>query len=289
LTELLPVTIMFVVIICLNISFTSGSINGVILFMQIVISLKLRAENLIHEAPNIQHFTALYKFIYRIFSLSFFSIEELSFCLWSGTNALDVLVFKYVTIVYSLLLVGATLLVIKACNRKNVNMKYSIINGLSAFLILSYSECARVSLLILTRGTLYTEPSTLNATKHKNSYVAFYNGEYEYMGHDHLKYAIFAIVFLATLCAIPPLLLLSYPLCYRVFALLRIDETKFVSLLCRIIPLESIKPLFDSIQGDLKDKYRFFSGLYFAYRLSILMTFTPLCLLALQENKTQYS
>lgn len=39
-------------------------------------------------------------------------------------------------------------------------------------------------------------------------------------------------------------------------------------------PLEKLKPLLDSFQGSFKDEFRFFSGLYFVYRLLILVNVT---------------
>ena len=74
---------------------------------------------------------------------------------------------------------------------------------------------------------------------------------------------------------IPPLLLIVYPFCYKVFALLRFqDNSCVVQFLCMIVPLEKPKPFFDSFQGCFKDKYRFFAGLFFIYRLSALTWYT---------------
>lgn len=39
------------------------------------------------------------------------------------------------------------------------------------------------------------------------------------------------------------------------------------------MPLERLKPIFDSFQGCFKDRYRFFAGLYFIYRLVALLSF----------------
>ena len=274
LTELLPVTILFLVVIFFNISFTSGPLNGVVFFMQVVDTMKLDAENFIKIDPNVYTFARLYKFVYRIFTLRNFALEEFSFCLWRGASALDMLAFRYVTVIYSLFLIIATVLSLKVCDfcgrRMVLNLKHSIIHGLSAFIVMTYSECTRVSLMILTMCTLKVGPDN-NRT---HTLVAFYNGNFSYMGPEHLTYAVPAIFFLMTLVSIPPLLLLSYPLCYKLFALLRIEESKFVQITCKIFPLEKIKPLFDSIQGTFKDRYRFFAGMYFIYRLSLLLNFT---------------
>ena len=275
LSELIPVTLFFLVVIALNVSFSSGPLNGVIFFMQVIETIKIKAENFVWFQGPVQTFAYIYKIVYRTFSFNFFSLRSLSFCLWSGASALDLLAFKYVTIVYSLLLIVGTVAFLKVCSFKfcgkyGISVKGSIIHGLSAFLVMSYSECTRVSLMIITRGTFRIGPNN----NLQNSYFAFYNGEFSYMEGEHLKYALPAIFFIITLVSIPPLLLISYPLCYKLFALLRLEESKFMQIMCKILPLEKIKPLFDSIQGAFKDRYRFFAGLYFVYRLSSLVTFS---------------
>ena len=274
LSEMIPVTLFFLMVIALNISFTSGPLNGVIFFMQVVDTIKIKAENFIWFGP-VHKFTYIHKFLYRMFSLNFFCVKSLSFCIVPGASALDLLAFRYVTIIYSLLLIVGTVALVKLCsfkfcNKYAISVKGSIIHGLSAFLVTSYSECTRVSLMILTRGTFRVGP--IDHLEYR--YFAFYNGQFSYMGPDHLKYALPAIFFLTTLVSIPPLLLISYPLCYKLFALLKLEESKCVQITCKILPLEKIKPLFDSIQGAFKDRYRCFAGLYFIYRLSSLVTFS---------------
>ena len=101
----------------------------------------------------------------------------------------------------------------------------------------------------------------------------FYYGEFDYFKGYHLPYAIPAIFVLVFMGLLPPLLLLSFPLCYKVFALFRIQESKFTDILCKIIPLEKLKPFFDSFQGTFKDEHRYFAGLYFIYRLLALLLY----------------
>ena len=60
LTELLPVTVLFLVVIFFNISFTSGPLNGVVFFMQVVDTMKLDAENFIKIDSNVHTFARLY-------------------------------------------------------------------------------------------------------------------------------------------------------------------------------------------------------------------------------------
>ena len=72
----------------------------------------------------------------------------------------------------------------------------------------------------------------------------------------------------------PTLFLLIYPLHFKILALLKISETKQITSLLKLAPLERFKPFFDSFQGSFKDKYRFFAGLYFVFRFTILLNLT---------------
>lgn len=139
----------------------------------------------------------------------------------------------------------------------------TIIHRLTGFLVMCYSEGTRISLLLLTPVLLQTSSQSGSS----------YCGELSFFKGTHLLYALPALFFLIILGIIPPLLLISYPLCYRIFALLKISETRFVSILCKCIPLESLRPLFDSFQSSFRDNCRFFAGLYFLYRLTFLCSF----------------
>ena len=103
-----------------------------------------------------------YRLIYGFFNLSFFQIESFSFCLWPGASALDVLVFKYVTIVYALFSVLLVIWFMNKCGGKCLRkwfrittMKSCVIHGISSFFILCYSQCVSVSLNLLTTHSLF--------------------------------------------------------------------------------------------------------------------------------------
>ena len=268
-SELLPVTLLFLIIVLFRIQLTSGALNGFILFIQVIDVMLVDANGYIQTKKGIFGFMKAYRFIYRMFNLEFFTLDELSFCIWQGATTMDVLAVKYITIVYALLLVVVTVVVMKVCTIKcfKFSPKGSIIHGLSAFFVICYAQCTKVTLVILT-------PTTVYGLGYKRlGYAVYYQGNIPYMEGDHLRYAIPALFFLVTFVAVPPILLLVYPLCYKIFALLRIEETRFIRLTCRIIPLEKIKPLFDSFQSCFKDNYRFMAGVYFLYRLAVHVPF----------------
>ena len=273
LSELVPVTVIFVFVMIFNVSFTSGATNGFIFFAQVMDSLQVTASGFIWFPSTQYAFTKAHRFIYRLFNLDFFSTNELSFCLWEGATTLDVVAFKFVTVTYALLLVLATILLMNFCNvyrwcpsLKVSTVKSSIIHGLSAFLIMCYAQCTKVSFTILEYTDLASRGYKYNRT------VVFRQGEVEYFSKEHLPHALPALFCLATIVAIPPILLIIYPLCYKVLALFNLSESKYTRYVSKFIPLLKLKPLLDSFQSCFKDNLRFFAGLYFVYRISLLAT-----------------
>ena len=282
-SEIVPVTVFFIVVILFNINFTDGAVNGFILFVQISDTMLITGHGLMRFPFHIHDGLRTYKFLIGIFSLKFFEHNRLSFCLWRGAAALDLLAFKYITILYASTLVVIIIVLFKYCHNKRINnilvkikggssasIKSTIIYGISGFLVICYSECTRISLSLLTPAYFYASNKEGIHIKHV---VSFYNSEFPFFHGKHLFYALPALFIVLTFGLLPPLILISYPLCYKVFTLIKINETKFTKLLCTFIPLEKFKPFFDNFQSSFKDEYRLFSGLYFFYRLTTLLTF----------------
>lgn len=275
LSEILPVTFLFLVIIHFNIPFTSGLFNGFIFFSQVVEMFQVTADNFIPLSDLSYIFTRIHYLIYLFFNLDTLILDEISYCIWSGATALDVLAFSYVTLVYSFVLIISVILVMNRCTCKNgpsarssssqfLNLQGSIIHGLTAFLVLFFAHSVRASIFILAPMRLFGKGRVFVRT------VVTYNG-IEWMGRHHLPYAIPAIFILAVI-ATPPLLLLVYPIHYKLLGALKIAENKYVKII--FCPLERMKPFLDSFQGCFKDRYRFFAGLYFVYRFSFLLNMT---------------
>ncbi len=273
-TEITPVTILFVMVILLDIQLTTGALNGLLLYMQLFATLHITANNFINFPTVTKHLATTLFFIVQMFNLKFFSHPNMSFCLFKGAHSLHLLIFDYVTIFYSLLLILLTVILMsprfstihKYLQKLKPGRKFilsrSIIHGLSGFLVMCYARSTTLSLHLLTPVWLYGKGSKRNET------VVFYNGNMKYFQEKHLMYAIPALFALVFMTILPPLALLVYPLCYRVLALIRLEESQFTKLLCKVAPLEKFRPFFDSIQSPFKDEYRYFAGLYFIYRFS---------------------
>ena len=274
-SEIVPVTALFIAIIGLKIKFTNGEVNGLIFFLQFSDTMLLQGITI--SFPEYSGYALqVYLFVARVFNLKFFTVNSLSFCLWENATSLDLLAFKYLTILFSSTLVVIIIAALNCnCSKHMMKLrngsvnstKNTIIHGISGFLVICYSECTQVSQYLLTSTKVYS--SSNNCAQYT---VSSYYGAYHYFHGVHLFYGLLALVIVFCLGILPPLLLISYPLCYKVLAVLKLNESKFSRLLCTAIPLEKVRPFFDSFQSSFKDEYRFFSGIYFLYRLTTLFT-----------------
>ena len=269
LSEIVPITIMFITVLALNISFTSGAINGFIFFAQLLDTLNVDAFGIITYPTAISILAQVYQVIYGFFNLDFFNIDALSFCIWSNATALDMLAFKYITIVYALLLVVSVVVLTHRCGGRYLGkccritkLKTSVIHGISTFLVICYAQCVKVSLTLL-QGYTY---ALQRGNRMNVPTIVFLNANLPYFTGRHLIYALPALFFLLTLGIVPPLLLLAYPLLNKILALCGIEDSKLVNCVSKFLPIGSLKPLLDSFQGCFKDNLRFFAGLYFIYR-----------------------
>ena len=268
-SELLPLTLLFILVIVFDISFTSGPLNGFILFAQVFDSISNNGQGFILYPYSVYILKTIALVIYKLFNFDFFSVDELSYCLWKGATTLDVLTFKFLTVAYVLALVFVTIWLTdhfgKCCNRRKTTVTRSITHGLSAFLVMVHAQCTTISFKILQLVHLSSHGSP---SSHKT--VVFYQGNIDYFSPRHLAYAFPALLCIMTLVAIPPIVLLVYPLCNKIIAFLNLDNWKAVSWMSRKIPMVRLKPMIDTFQGCFKDEYRYFAGLYFVYRIAFI-------------------
>ena len=179
---------------------------------------------------------------------------------------MDVLLMKYATVGFALLLVLLTICIARyRCVQLKVFAKFHtpnsvLIHGLSAFFVLCYSQSARVTFQLLDYFCLYSVNFTCEVkVVNRIGYMTYFHGE-------HIKYAIIALLVLIFFIIIPPLLLILYPLVFKLLGLCKLSESWLASILWRVMPIQ----LLDSFQSSFKDNFRFFAGLYFFYRATIL-------------------
>ena len=272
-SELLPLTLLFIVVIVLNINFVTGKLNGFIFFAQMFDSLSISAQGFIWFPETPFQAIRIARLFYKLFNFDFFSRIELSFCLWKGATILDMLAFKYVTMTYASLLIIVTIWLINKCNLyrklyclRPSTMRASITHGLSAFLVMVYAQSATVSLKILDYTPLHSKGHQYNRS------VVTYLGDIPYFHPRHLPYAIPALLCVLTIVIPPAFVLVLYPSCLKMVAFFHLGENKYVSWVLQKIPHAILKPFADTFQSCFKDNLRFFAGLYFVYRLLILVS-----------------
>ena len=264
LSDIVPITILFVVVLVLNISFTKGSANGFILYGQVLGFLAFNDS--VRFPYVIKWIQGAVMFCYNSFNMNFFAADILAFCPWKGASFLDTMMVHYATVGFALALVLMTIFITRyRCVRKKIFFKFRyrhsvLIHGLSAFFILCYSQAARTTFRILNYTCLYSENFTSEVK------VVARAGHINYLEGEHIPYAIVAFMFLFFMILIPPLLLLLYLLVFKLLGLCNQSEARIVRILWRVMPIQFL----DAFQSSFKDKYRFFAGLYFLYRGGIL-------------------
>ena len=271
LSELLPITVIFVTIIWLDISLTSGTAYSVIFMVQMIQAMNVSVNGAVIFYPQLLR--DFYVVAYNSLNLDIFDIDEMSFCLWKGTGTLDVIVMKYVSVLFAILLVFLLIFLlnhcscglrVKWCQKHTVH--YSVIQGLTAFLVISYLQLARTTFLLLNRES----PQGIGGKSYED--LVYWDGSLQYFHGKHLIYAIPAMMCLLIVVIPLPLVLTfdsffikleSYFACkFKFFR----DKQPWTKL------HNQLKPLLDSFQGTFKDKFRFFSGVFFLYRILILAT-----------------
>ncbi len=269
LSEIVPMVIFFIFVITFDLRLTSGSSVGFIFFTQYLDKLTLNIHKLF------SYLRTPYRVFYGLFNFEFFAIESLSFCPWHNSQIMDVLALKYITITLALCLV--LILVgllhhnccVNICHmKKHITASTSVVHGLSAFLVICYSQSSRITFYILK----YSVPSGYNGTKSAEVY-SFYGG-LPYFQSQHLIYAIPALVNLIFITILPPLILLFYPLTLQLLSLCKLSEHWFVLKTLHILRIQKLIPFIDCFQSCYQDKYRCFAGLYFVYRIIILVCFS---------------
>ena len=267
LSEIFPLLLVFGIILYLNIRLTGGNTNCFVLYAQVLGFLFVSDSESLSSSTFIRTCQKLLKLICCSFNLNFFNLEELSFCLWKGANALDAMVMKATTVGIALVLVVMTILFARCARFRRFSRFQTpqsiLIHGLSAFFVLCYSQCAHLAFNILNRVCLYS------ANFHCEHHVVRIAGYMDYLEGAHVRYTVVAIITLIFMIIIPPLLLLLYPLVFNLLSLCQLSELPLVATLWRLMPFQ----ILDAFQSSFRDKCRFFAGLYFLYRALILAAF----------------
>ena len=91
---------------------------------------------------------------------------------------------------------------------------------------------------------------------------------------QHVRYAAPAFICIIVFVVLPTVLLLWYPSGSRLLSFCSLRDNVLIMCLNKLVPLHKLKPFFDSFQSCFRDHLRFFSGLYFSYRIILIAAYT---------------
>ena len=293
-TIYIPLVVMFIVIILFNVRLTSGAANAFILYAQIISStFSVDADGKIPlvliTGKHTSRLLKSYWIPYGIFNLEF--VENLipPLCIGTKLNTLAIIALDYIVALTPLLLIiiGAIVFRLASCISdhccKNVtptaqapsrvsaflakrkrSLSEAMLPAFSAFLLLSYTKLALTPSYILGQVALLDSQGSEIHPKR-----AYFAGHFSVDDKHYLLYYMLpASIVFAMFVAIPPLLLLDYPLRLFEWCLSQ------VKCLWRFYPVGKVHFFLDTFQGCFKNKCRFFAGLYFVFRLVINLNYS---------------
>ena len=240
----------------------------------------LRAEIKFLGNSGWSHFVKFIATIYGIWNLDFFRTVIPPICL--PLNLMQVIALDYLVAIYPLLLLVCVYILVtvhdRGCRlvvrlwrpflwcitrlRYRWNVKHSIIDAFATFILLSYVKLINTSAELL----LFTNISTINGSCDEGLY--YNDPTIRYMGHQHLPYAILAILVLVGVL-FPIFLLLFYPMMWFQRCL-----NKF-GLNCL-----GLRIFMECFQGYYRDRTdggwecRYFAVVYLCFRFGIYFLFS---------------
>ncbi len=286
--ELLPVTVIFMVLIVFNISITSGPANGFILFAQIV-SNPVTVTRTFNELRTIvdvknEYLIDIVRVVlilpYSIWNLEFVSLLP-PFCVTKDHNfkAIHAYAMNYITAFYPLVLILITYIFIKLYDRNyriikilwkpfgwcfsKINRQWvfqgSVVDAFAGFLLLSYSKLCLVSFYLLVP----TYAINSNGVSQTDDARLFFDTSVVYFGNEHRPLFFLSLFVIIFVIILPPVFLFIYPL--KVFQQL-LNKVK--------VSGTAVRMFVELFQGCYKDGLyfgkhdcRWFVSLYFVIRI----------------------
>ena len=284
LLQLLCLTIMFVVMMVLQIKGTASPWNIIISYSQLVANALMYSVHLRYfiECYAGKKVTVLIITILGVSNLDFFRLIIPPLCVSSSLKAIQTHFFDYITALYPIFITVLVYTLIELYDRNckavvalskplrkiygylngRCDPKQSILSTFATFLLLSYSKLLFVSSNFLYAIQLYNSTGDLLP----NSSVLLYDPSIPFFHSQHIPYIIVALSTITVFILLPPLLLLLYPTCI------------FRRLLtcCGFRRWDILHMIMDTFQGWYKDgtegtyDYRPLSALYMLLRVSFV-------------------
>lgn len=290
LLELVPITVFFVLVVMFRVRATAPPLAGLVFFSHAIIIVS-QFRILIHTSMLFS-FGGLVRigwqigiFFCSIWGLEFFRILVPPFCMDPHLGNVEAVLLEYVSAFYPMVLVLITYVAIElhssnvrflvwlwgpfnklfARFRRSWDIRYSIVNAFSTFLLLSYSKILTVSFRLLYQTSIYD----LNGRRIARG--LHIDPTIQSFGSATQSFiSITAISIIIIFAVLPLLLLILYPTSLFQKALRR----------CTFRAKHALVMFVDTYQGCLKDgsdgtrDYRIVSTLYLILRISLLSLYT---------------
>ena len=307
LSQYLPLTVLFIVVIVLDIRITSATANAFIFFAQVIPTVFTLDGGGAIRVKNINgYFADAYTILYDIWNLKFFS---LNICLSPNISSLQVISITYLEAAYPLALICMVSLLVwlyeRGCRvivcvfrpmhrlvarfQQQSNIQRSLIHAFASFILLSYSRFVLVSFLLLTTTPLTTEDGGTFGGG-----VVFYDGNIPYLSAKHAPFVALSALVLMSFVLITPLLLIV-PSLFRNLSIIRGRWPRLACMLPDVnkcynscFDWPKLNSFLEAFHGCYRDgtnataqspefDYRCCAGLYLVLRVVIiaLYAFTP--------------
>ena len=276
LSDILPVTLLFALIMKYDIRMTTGPIGSFIFFSQLVSSefhyiliYTINANN-----PTTSNIFSAILGIYSISNLDFFNYDIFKYCIFQRAGTIDIVAFELLLSFYPVILIISYAVIRKyyyvcqhsrcTCCAKFSFSNKSMTHAISAFLVMCFAKINLQAFTIL----IPAEITYINDRNELYKKVVYLQGDLEYFKEmPHTLYMLAAILFIVIVIGIPTLILLLHPLMMQVVVYFRWGESKPVLFINKCLMIDRLKPIIDAFQGNYKDKLQFFAGLQiFFYR-----------------------
>ena len=283
--ELVPATLLYVVVLFFRIRATAAPLAGLVLFSHILINLtrgRIALFTSLTFATNsfIQVLIQMLLVLCGLWNLDFFRYTVPPFCVAENIENVHAVVLEYISAVYPLFLIFITIVAIKLHARnvrpivwlgKPVNKCYSrfrkmcdiqrsVISAFSTFLLLSYTKILYVSFGLLYRTSVY------NINGIVISMPLRLDPHIKQLWGTHAPIVLMAITFIVVFGFLPVLLLAIYPT--------RLFQKLIGRFRCRSV--HAVHVFVDTYQGCFKDgtngtrDYRAVSAVYLVLRCTLL-------------------
>jgi hypothetical protein len=308
LSQFLPLTLLFVLVIVLDIRVTSAPANAFIFFAQVLPTVfTLDGGGAITLSHTSGHLVKSYSFLYNIWNLQFFT---LGICLSPDVSTLVAISITYLEAAYPLALIGIVALfvwlyergyrcIVCLCRPFHIllarfqhhwNIERSLIHAFATFILLSYSRFIQVSFKLLTTAQLIRDDKKQFGPPFG---VVFYDGNIEYLSAEHAPFVILSLLVLLSFVLVTPLLLIV-PSLARNLGIIRNRWPRLNRLLPNIINQYTIQHwpklnvFLETFHGCYRDgtnttrnstefDYRWVAGFYLVLRVALfaVFAFTP--------------